>query len=184
MKKKVFQPVVFDIYKSYGLLSEDDIKEIKQGLSEANEIPLEEVPDDWVIRDAYYTLDDERANLNVQINGVIVGFVEMGLWNGKAKGLRVLGNNLSDILATFCDDAHWYADKYNVRGKMLHHDGTNYVLYRYIDNIKQAENLKYLIRQNLIDEQGFMKRTKSIRPFVAKVYGWRNYGKQACKKVG
>ena len=75
-------------------------------------------------------LEDERCNLNKTIDGVIIVFGDLGLWNGRRQGYQILGNNIANILYSQCEIAEWYGDGYNIRGRMSHHDGTNYTLYR------------------------------------------------------
>ena len=76
--------------------------------------------------EVYRWLDDERMNLNVQVDGVIIAFGDLGLWRGRRQGYQILGSNVADILHSSCDDNEWYGDGYNIRGRMAHHDGTNY----------------------------------------------------------
>ena len=46
-------------------------------------------------------LDDERMNLNVQVDGVIIAFGDLGLWRGRRQGYQILGSNIADILHRF-----------------------------------------------------------------------------------
>jgi hypothetical protein len=55
---------------------------------------------------------------------------------------------------------------------MIHHDGTNYVIYRVANNKEYAEHLVDKIAYGNMSEEEFRKRTKSLRPYVANVYGW------------
>lgn len=88
------------------------------------------VSDEEWADEVYGYLDDERHNLNKHIDGVIMVFADLGLWYGRRQGYQILGSNIADILHSQCDEAEWYGDGYNIRGRMIHHDGTNYVLYR------------------------------------------------------
>ena len=91
--------------------------------------------------EVYRWLDDERMNLNVQVDGVIIAFGDLGLWRGRRQGYQILGSNVADILHSSCDDNEWYGDGYNIRGRMAHHDGTNYALYRVAKNREDAERI-------------------------------------------
>ncbi len=82
-------------------------------------------------------LDDERCNLNKQVDGVIIVFGDLGLWHGRRQGYQILGSNIADILKSSCEYAEWYGDGYNIRSRMTHHDGTNYVLYRVPKTVKK-----------------------------------------------
>lgn len=117
-------------------------------------------------------LDDERGNLNKEVNGVIIAFVSLGLWDGRHQGAGIIGTNVKDILHSECDYLDWYCDRYNVRCRASHHDGTNYYLYRVAKDREQAERLVDAIAYKGMTEEEFRKSTKSLRPYVAKVYGW------------
>ncbi len=91
--------------------------------------------------EVYGYLDDERHNLNKHIDGVIMVFADLGLWYGRRQGYQILGSNIADILHSQCDEAEWYGDGYNIRGRMIHHDGTNYVLYRIAKDRDEAERI-------------------------------------------
>ena len=118
------------------------------------------------------SLYDERGNLNVPVDGIIVCFAVLGLWDGDHNGAKVFGTNVKDILYSNDDYLDWYCDRYNVRCTGIHHDGTNTYLYRVAKSRKQAENLVDAIIYKDMTEEQFIKATKSLRPYVAKVYGW------------
>ena len=117
-------------------------------------------------------LDSERANLNIEVDGCIVAFVDLGLWDGRHQGGGIVGTNVKQILHSDCDYLDWYCDRHNVRCRASHHDGTNYYLYRVAKNREQAERLINAIAYHGMTEKQFRKATKSLRPYVAKVYGW------------
>lgn len=118
-----------------------------------------EVSDEEWTEEVYRWLDDERSNLNKEVDGIIVVFGNLGLWNGRRQGYQILGSNIADILKSQCDDAEWYGDGYNIRGRMGHHDGTNYTLYRIAKDRDEAERIADKIYNREIDEEGFRRRT-------------------------
>lgn len=105
--------------------------------------------------EVYNELGDERQNLNKDVNGVIIAFGDLGLWNGRKQGYQILGDNIAGILQSTQYDAEWYGDGYDIRGRMSHHDGTNYVLYRVAENRDDAERIAAKIYNYEIDENGF-----------------------------
>jgi hypothetical protein len=117
-------------------------------------------------------LDDERANLDVEVDGWIVAFGVLGLWDGKHNAACTFGNKVKNILKSECDYLDWYCDRYNVRCRASHHDGTNYYLYRVAKDREQAKRLVDAIAYEGMTEEEFRKATRSLRPYVAKVYGW------------
>lgn len=117
-------------------------------------------------------LYDERANLDVEVDGWIVAFGVLGLWDGNHNAACTFGNKVKNILKSECDYLDWYCDRYNVRCRASHHDGTNHYLYRVAKDREQAKRLVDAIAYEGMTEEQFRKATRSLRPYVAKVYGW------------
>lgn len=119
------------------------------------------------------SLGDEQMNLNKPVDGVIIAFADLGLWQGRRQGYKILGSTINDIFSVSEEDNEWYGDGFNIRGCLRHHDGTHYVLYRVAKDIEDAERIANLIYNLQIDEEGFRKRTRSLYPYVANIYGWK-----------
>ena len=117
------------IWSSYDLLDETAKEYYQNSQREILDDDCYEVSDEEWAEEVYRWLDDERSNLNKEVDGIIVVFGNLGLWNGRRQGYQILGSTIADILKSQCDDAEWYGDGYNIRGRMGHHDGTNYTLY-------------------------------------------------------
>jgi hypothetical protein len=137
----------------------------------------EEITDEEITPEYYYyccneEIIDERINLHKDVDGYIVAFASLGLWNGRRNGAKLVGTTVSDILYSDCDYVTWYCDPYNVRCSAAHHDGRNYILYRVAESKEQAERLVNKIAYEGMTEEQFRRATKSLRPYVAKVYGW------------
>lgn len=137
-----------------------------------DEITDEEITPEYYGFCCETNLDDERANLNVEVDGYIVAFANLGLWNGKVQGTKIIGTNVSQILSTKDDYATWFCDPYNVKCETIHHDGRNSILYRVAETKEKAVMLAKKIYDGNITEEGFRRATKSLRPYVAQVYGW------------
>lgn len=138
----------------------------------ADEITEEEITPEYYADCCSTELDCERANLNIIVDGYIVCFASLGLWDGRYNGAKIIGTRVNDILHSNCDYITWYCDPYNVKCEATHHDGTNYLLYRVAESKEQAENLVNRIAYGGMTEEQFRRATKSLRPYVAKVYGW------------
>ena len=163
--------VLFPINKQRRVIwSNNDYDEWAEAM--ADEITDEEITPEYYYDCRSIDLDDERANLDIEVDGYIVAFASLGLWDGRRNGAKLVGTNVRRILYSNDDYVTWYCDPHNVRAEMIHHDGTNYVLYRVAMNKEQAENLVDKIAYGNMSEEEFRKRTKSLRPYVAKVYGW------------
>ena len=130
--------------------------------------------------EVYNELGDERQNLNKDVNGVIIAFGDLGLWNGRKQGYQILGDNIAGILQSTQYDAEWYGDGYDIRGRMSHHDGTNYVLYRVAENRDDAERIAAKIYNYEIDENGFRQVTRGRSVWLENSTGQPRSGKIAC----
>src|SRR3712207_78821 len=118
-------------------------------------------------------LSNERMNLDKLIDGVVMAFADLGFWNGRRQGHTILGYNINGIFSVSEDENEWYSDGFNIRGSLSHHDGTHYVLYRVAKDIDEAKRIGELIYNREIDEGGFRKKTRSLYPYVAEIYGWK-----------
>ena len=92
-------------------------------------------------------LSDERRNLDIQLSQPIIVIGDLGRWNGRVTGYKMIDSgNIRDCLYADTDYAEWYVDKYgDLRADAVHHDGTNHYLYRvFKDGVtdKQIENLQ------------------------------------------
>ena len=126
--------------------------------------------------------DDEKINLDVDTdNGEnIIAIADMGLWNGRRIGYKDLSTNTKDILAvrSICDYITIYYDTTDrqVKGKGVHHDGTNYVTFRkWKSNLSdnQKDKLYNAMYNGDSDYEKLLKRyTTSISKEVKKIYGW------------
>ena len=116
---------------------------------------------------------DERANLNKKIDGRILVIGDIGRWNGRSNGYKILDNNIASILETDCDYCEWYSDGYNIKFKGHHHDGVNYLRYRVIRENRNIDNLLNDIYDGKeISRKKLNYYTRSLHPYVAEVYGW------------
>ena len=77
-------------------------------------------------------LDDERANLNIQLDQPILIIADLGLWTGRHMGYKeIASGNIRDCLYSDrdIDYSTWYVDRLgDLRCDAIHHDGTNHLL--------------------------------------------------------
>ena len=116
-----------------------------------------------MVNDDYYAT---RANFNIELDNNIVVIADLGLWNGRRSGYKVIGTNLNDTLRSFIDCAselEFYTDGYNYCATEYHHDGTNHYIFRVLKDGVDAEKLG--------NYKDIMKYTKSLKNVVNNVYG-------------
>lgn len=74
------------------------------------------------------------------------------------------------------DYSTWYVDKNgDLRCTAIHHDGTNYYLYRtYKDGVsdEQIENFKWKIYNGKATRADITRITRRLGDEIGKVYGW------------
>lgn len=77
--------------------------------------------------------DDEVGNLHKELDNRIIVIADLGLWNGRHSGYKVIGSNLNDIMYQSTDGNYkvWF-DGHNIKAKDSHHDGYNYYEFREI----------------------------------------------------
>lgn len=130
---------------------------------------------EWMMETNKEYFYDERMNLDKVVEGRILVIADLGLWNGRKSAYKIVDSgNIKDILGFTYDCAEFYGDGYNIRGTEVHHDGTNYYLYRVI---REDRNIQNLLDDIYDGKEYTMKKlnyyTKSLYKDVAKVYGWR-----------
>lgn len=118
---------------------------------------------------------DELANLDRPLDGRVLVIADLGLWNGRRLGYKILGNNLNNIMSP--GGGH---DEYTVgidKGKLVglgkHHDGTNRYEFR---EIREGMNLNNLLDSIYSGRKPSRRKinyyTKSLVPYVREIYGW------------
>jgi hypothetical protein len=124
-------------------------------------------------------LDDERANLNIQLSRPILIIGDLGLWHGRRMGYKeVASGNIRDCLYSDrdIDYSTWYVDKLgDMRCDAIHHDGTNHYLYRaYKDGVseEQIDNLKEKLYMGTATRADITRITRRLGDEIGKVYGW------------
>lgn len=122
-------------------------------------------------------LDDERMNLNIQLSQPILVIADIGRWNGRFSGYKEIpSGNIRDCLYSDTDMTEWYVDKYgDLRADAIHHDGTNYYLYRvYKDGVSeyQKDALKAKIYDGKATRADITRITKRLGDEISQVYGF------------
>ena len=128
----------------------------------------------WMIDTNYSYLDDEFSNLDKRIDEQILVIADLGLWNGRRAGYKIIkSRNLKDILAFENGFFEVYGDGKNIKAREIHHDGTNNYLFR---AIRPGRDIDKLLTAIYNDEQitgaTLNYYTRSIYKDIASIYGW------------
>ena len=161
-----------------------DIEDWREGYKEyleANELDLD--PDDeqaiyeWMVETNGEYLSDERMNLDIQLSQSIIVIGDLGRWNGRVMGYKVIDSgNIKDCLYSDTDFTEWYVDRYgDLRADAIHHDGTNHYLYRVFKEgvtDSQIERLQDKIYMGKATRADITRVTKRLGDEIGRVYGW------------
>lgn len=181
------------IWESNPHLDEHELKLVREDMQEMGIDAVLTMSDSEVMD--YYTTainadyyDCEKMNLDQILPGQVLVIADLGLWNGRRQGYRVMGNNLNDILKSHVNGASdmcIFGDGYNVRADESHHDGENHYMYRLIRSDKNPQPLLDAIYAGREISSALLNRyTKSVFPYVANIYGWPCRQKSNSKKEG
>ena len=123
-------------------------------------------------------LYDERVNLNIQLAQPIIVIGDIGRWNGRVMGYKMIDSgNIKDCLYSDTDMTEWYVDKYgDFRADAVHHDGTNHYLYRVFKDNASPEQIKRLqekIYFGKATRADITRVTRRLGDEIAAVYGFR-----------
>lgn len=123
-------------------------------------------------------LNDERQNLNIPLSRPILVIGDLGFWNGRVRGCKVVeSGNIRDCLYSKMDMAEWYVDKNgDLRADAIHHDGTNRYLYRVfkrgVSDVQMAR-LQERICCGKATRADITRLTQRLGDSIAAVYGFR-----------
>ena len=124
-------------------------------------------------------LDDERVNLDIQLAQPILIIADLGLWTGRHIGYKEIeSGNIRDCLYSDRDIMYstWFVDKLgDLRCEAIHHDGTNYLLYRTCKpgvRESQIDLLKEKLYYGTATRADITRITRRLGDEIGKVYGW------------
>lgn len=165
-------------YPEYILEDDEDVEDVsKEELM--SRITYEKF-DSWYYDDMNMYFENEKYNLDVELPSEIIAFANVGRWNGRYNGYKVLGNNLNEIFNYGEDYNEWKVDQYGrVEQRATHHDGTNYVEYRLLKPTltdEQKENFFDRLDYEGMDEKTMRRYTVRLGDVIGDVYGWKFCG--------
>ena len=124
-------------------------------------------------------LEDERANLNIEVGDEIIIIADLGLWHGRHMGYRLTHKtNIKDIFDTTSGEEQTFFvdDRGDLMCRDCHHDGTNIYTYRAWKpgiSEEQKENFLEKVCRGIATRKDITRYTRKIGTYVADVYGWK-----------
>lgn len=157
----------------------DALDDIKKDIMEDNPDLTEEqaMQCAYETRDEY--LEDEKANLNIEVGTDILIIATLGLWDGNHMAYKTPHiTNIADCFGGTCGDyVTWFVDdRGDLNCRDCHHDGTNLYLYRawkFGISDTQKENFLHKVYKGRATRADITKYTRKIGTYVADVYGWK-----------
>lgn len=122
-------------------------------------------------------LGDERINLNIQCNSDIIAIADLGRWNGRFPGYKVIeSGNIADCLYSAQDSNEWFVDREGeFCSTQVHHDGQNFIYYRtWKDGVDDYDKEALLdsIFAGKATRADIDRLTEKLGKRIAEVYGW------------
>lgn len=154
---------------------------IREGIAENEECEVDEVDEHEVyerwLDDIQFEVDEFNHLLKCidkLMDGDIIAVADLGLWNGRVQGCRVF-RNFDEILRC-CEDYNTFEiDRYNnLNLKAIHHDGTNYVVFRELKSDLsdvQIDNFLNKIYCGEATKRDLTRYTKSVGHYFDEYYG-------------
>lgn len=133
--------------------------------------------DNFIQEELEMWLEDEHINLNKPC-GNILAIADLGFWNGRKQGYKVISTNklngIFDVLGSDYNYFKFYCDRYDVKATLHHHDGTHYITFREIKpNVNIQRLLDKIYNGEEVSQKEITRYTKSLKPLVGKIYGWK-----------
>ena len=125
-----------------------------------------------------YWFDDEVLNLKKTTEGMILAIAKVGTWRGSRPGYKLLTEKLlSNIMYAGNVDGIAYTtlyyDGHNVRKTVIHHDGTDHIIFREVrPNVNIDKLCERIYNGEYISNSTLNYYTRSLKRYVKNIYGW------------
>lgn len=172
------------IWTNYDLDYEDWRADLEEQYPDSTEYERMQIM--YETNDEY--LDDERMNLDIQLPEEILVIGDIGLWYGRRNAYKeIRSGNIKDCLYSDTDYSTWYVDRLgDLRCNAIHHDGTNFYLYRvYKEGVseEQKDRLKDKICSGRASRADITRLTKRLGDAIAEVYGFDIFRKKRAEAI-
>lgn len=117
-------------------------------------------------------LDDEKCNLNKPLENKIIIIADLGFWDGRRLGYKIVNSNLNAIFDIGeWEQVHWYYDRYDIHCRNPHHDGVHYFKFRELKDNKYEKIICEKIYNGTLTSKDITRYTKSLVPYIKEIYG-------------
>lgn len=129
--------------------------EIYDEINEHNSIALEDERSEFAFRDK-------------NIEGTVIAIANVGRWNGRKAGIKILQGfeEIIDFMSRY-DSFKIYIDRYNIKAIGHHHDGTDYVTFKEMRPKYFRDDIEDIFFSYENDVDRFVKNcTRSLRKYT------------------
>ena len=109
---------------------------------------------------------------------MILAIAKVGTWQGSRPGYKLLTEKLlSNIMYAGNVDGIAYTtlyyDGHNVRKEVVHHDGTDHIIFREVrPNVNIDKLCERIYNGEYISNSTLNYYTRSLKRYVKNIYGW------------
>lgn len=96
----------------------------------------------------------------------LYAYADLGLWDGRHKGIKRIGTYLRNMFTSDCDYITWYIERGNLKCNAAHHDGTNIYTYRMLKPNVPESAIDNLDLSDPKLKEKFMRLTQSVYPVL------------------
>ena len=116
-----------------------------------------------------------RKEFDILVPNDILVIGDLGLWNGRKTGYRILkSRSLQECFYGNEDEMTWYLDENgDLRCDAIHHDGTNHYLYRVMKDVSEIEKESLLVKiyYGRVHRSDITAMTDRIGDWIAETFG-------------
>lgn len=119
---------------------------------------------DWQYQDMIETYEHELPTK-------IIAFADLGFWNGRKFGCKIVGYELKDcfIPEKDCDYVTWELNAFDLISTQNHHDGTHYLTYRRLKDDKYQDLLKHKAYSGKLTKRDITRYTISLKHTIERM---------------
>ena len=194
---------IYTIYDNYDVTSDENMKEARENLvnnmfldsdedvtitvmdNYGKEVKLtreeysKSLADEEIYEECRFMnetwFEDEKAELKHVSEGEVLAIADLGGWNGRCSGYKEL-KSLEEVMYSSCDYERLYVDSNgDLRKDESHHDGSNYILYRYWKEgltEQQKKNFLNKIYNGECTQKDITRYTRKAGVAIADAFGW------------
>lgn len=125
----------------------------------------------WVEDNLNWLYEDMKEMYDYDLPTKIIVFADLGFWNGRKFGSKVLNYNLNECFAPEegCDYVKWELNAFDLISTQVHHDGTHYLTYRRLKDDKYQDLLMRKAYSGELTKRDIARYTISLKHTIERM---------------